>query len=411
MVYLFVIITAGMLFEWRGTLLSVSICSLAVLGMILAENADRLHQLIHIIPLVNWITYMGLFGVIGLVSLWGQQTTKQALGRAEQEIKARQLVEMELRKLAQAVEQSPASILITDLDGNIEYVNPRFTQVTGYSSYEVIGKNPRILKTNLTAPETHAQLWQTIKQGKEWQGEFVNRKKDGTLYYESAIISPIADLYGIVTHYLAVKEDITARKLVEAELHAAKSALEVVNQQIEQAYACEQQLVRTDALTALNNLRYFNELAGHAFEVARRYHQPLSLIMFDIDKFKNVNDTLGHSVGDQVLIQTAQVVSSQLRAADIFGRIGGDEFVIILPGTNAQQAFPMAERIRAEVALRMLETAKQPVTVTISMGIAGIAENSNDDDLETLMHQADLALYAAKAAGRNETVIYKLEME
>ena len=173
----------------------------------------------------------------------------------------------------------------------------------------------------------------------------------------------------------------------------------------------EQQLARTDALTGLNNLRYFNELAGHAFEVARRYHQPLSLIMFDIDKFKNVNDNFGHSVGDQVLIQTAQVVSSQLRATDIFGRIGGDEFVIILPGTNAQQAFPMAERIRAKVALRTLETANQPVTVTISMGIAGIAENPNDDNLETLLRQADLALYAAKAAGRNETVIYKLEME
>ncbi|MCX6064939.1 MAG: PAS domain S-box protein [Chloroflexi bacterium] len=207
-----------MLFEWRGTLLSVSICSLAVLGIILAENADRLPQSVHIIPLVNWITYMGLFGVIGLVSLWGQQTTKQALGRAEQEIKARQLVEMELRKLAQAVEQSPASILITDLDGNIEYVNPRFTQVTGYSSYEVIGKNPRILKTNLTAPETHAQLWQTLMQGKEWHGEFINRKKDGTLYYESAIISPITGLHGSATHYLAVKEDITARKQVEAAL-------------------------------------------------------------------------------------------------------------------------------------------------------------------------------------------------
>ncbi|MCX6064937.1 MAG: diguanylate cyclase [Chloroflexi bacterium] len=211
--------------------------------------------------------------------------------------------------------------------------------------------------------------------------------------------------------YIGSCVDINARKLAEAELRTAKSALEVANQQIEQAFVREQQLARTDALTGLNNLRYFNELAGHAFEVARRYHQPLSLIMFDIDKFKNVNDNFGHSVGDQVLIQTAQVVSSQLRATDIFGRIGGDEFVIILPGTNAQQAFPMAERIRAEVALRTLETAKQPVTVTISMGIAGIVENPNDDNLETLLRQADLALYAAKAAGRNETVTYQLEME
>jgi diguanylate cyclase (GGDEF)-like protein len=132
--------------------------------------------------------------------------------------------------------------------------------------------------------------------------------------------------------------------------------------------------------------------------------------MFDIDKFKNVNDTFGHATGDQVLIQTAQVVSAQLRATDIFGRIGGDEFVIIMPGTNAQQAFPMAERIRAEVARRTLETAQHPVTVTISMGITGISEDSNNDDVETLIRQADLALYAAKAAGRNATVIYQPEM-
>ncbi|MCX6081614.1 MAG: PAS domain S-box protein, partial [Chloroflexi bacterium] len=222
--YLFVIITAGVLFEWRGTLLSICICSLAVLGLILAENADMLPQSVHIIPLANWITYTWLFGLIGAVSFWGQLNTQHALGRAEQEIKARERVELDLRKLARAVEQSPASIVITDLDGNIEYVNPRFTQVTGYSSEEAAGKNPRFLKTNLTAPETHIQLWQTITQGKEWHGEFVNRKKDGTLYYESATISPIADLHGSVLLYMAIKEDVTERKQVEAAL--VKTALE-----------------------------------------------------------------------------------------------------------------------------------------------------------------------------------------
>ncbi len=216
--YLFVIITAGIMFDWRGTLLSVCICSLAVLGLILAENADILPQPAHVIPLANWISYTWIFGLIGAVSLWGQRNTQQALGRAEREIKARQRVEMELRILSRAVEQSPASIMITDLAGNIEYVNPRFTQVTGYSSDEAIGKNPRILKTDLTAPDTHIQLWQTITQGKEWHGEFVNRKKDGTIYYESATISAIADLHGTASQYLAIKEDITERKRAEDTL-------------------------------------------------------------------------------------------------------------------------------------------------------------------------------------------------
>ncbi len=259
--YLLVIITAGMLFEWRGTLLSVSICSLALLGMILVENADMLPQSVHNVTLANWITYMSLFGVIGLVSLWGQQTTKQALGRADLEIKTRQHVEMELRKLTQAVEQSPASIVITDLDGNIEYVNPRFTQVTGYTSDEALGKNPRILKTDLTPPETHPQLWQTIAQGKEWHGEFVNRKKDGTLYYESAIISPITGLHGSATHYLAVKEDITERKQVEAALietalereaaleKASKYKLELETQNEEEAKRAAELVIANQELT------------------------------------------------------------------------------------------------------------------------------------------------------------------
>jgi diguanylate cyclase (GGDEF)-like protein/PAS domain S-box-containing protein len=214
-VFLFVIITAGVLFEWRGILLSLSLCSLAVLGLVLAENADMLPQPVHLIPLANWISYTGLFGIIGFASLWGQKTTQQALARAEQEIKARERVELELRKLTRAVEQSPASIVITDLGGNIEYVNPRFTQVTGYTSAEAVGKNPRFLKTYLTPPDTHAQLWQTLMQRKEWRGEFVNQKKDGSLYYEAATISPITDLSGITTHYLAVKEDITERKHAE----------------------------------------------------------------------------------------------------------------------------------------------------------------------------------------------------
>ncbi len=245
---------------------------------------------------------------------------------------------------------------------------------------------------------------QAARRGeKEFDTEFRVIWPDGSVHDIRALALVQRDQAGEPLSMLGTNWDVTDQKRILNQLQLSVFEKDALLLEV-------QKLARTDALTGLNNLRYFNELAGHAFEVTRRYHQPLSLIMFDIDKFKNVNDNFGHSVGDQVLIQTAQVVSSQLRATDIFGRIGGDEFVIILPGTNAQQAFPMAERIRAEVALRTLETAKQPVTVTISMGIAGIAENSKDDNLETLLRQADLALYAAKAAGRNEIIIYQLEM-
>jgi PAS domain S-box-containing protein len=133
------------------------------------------------------------------------------------DITERKRMEEKLRQLSRAVEQSPASIVITDRDGNIEYVNPKCIEITGYTMAEVLGRNPRILKSGEMSPEAYGVLWQTITAGKEWRGEFHNKKKNGELYWESASISPIRDIAGRVTHYVAVKEDITARKQNEAE--------------------------------------------------------------------------------------------------------------------------------------------------------------------------------------------------
>ena len=141
----------------------------------------------------------------------------------------RQQAEASVRQLSRAVEQSPASIVITALDGRIEYVNPQFCKTTGYSAEEVIGKNPRILKSGHTSPEEYKELWDTITSGGEWRGEFHNRKKNGELYWESASISPIVDENGNITHYLAVKEDITARKQMENALQQRNKALSFIN--------------------------------------------------------------------------------------------------------------------------------------------------------------------------------------
>ncbi len=132
-------------------------------------------------------------------------------------ITERKRAEEKLRQLSRAVEQSPASIVITNPAGDIEYVNPKFIELTGYTLAEALGKNPRILKSGEKGPEAYRELWQTITAGKEWRGEFHNKKKNGELYWESASISPIRDLAGRITHFVAVKEDITARKQTEAE--------------------------------------------------------------------------------------------------------------------------------------------------------------------------------------------------
>jgi PAS domain S-box-containing protein len=154
---------------------------------------------------------------------------KPVLQAVVRDITARKRMEEKLRQLSRAVEQSPASIVITNPAGDIEYVNPKFVQVTGYTLAEALGKNPRILKSGDKSPEAYRELWETITAGKEWRGEFHNKKKSGELYWESASISPIRDLAGRVTHYVAVKEDITARKQTEAErdklIHDLQEAL------------------------------------------------------------------------------------------------------------------------------------------------------------------------------------------
>ena len=144
------------------------------------------------------------------------------------DISLRRQTEATLRQLSRAVEQSPATVMITDTAGQIVYVNPRFTRLTGYSLEEVLGRNPNILKSGKTTPEEYARLWQTIQSGGEWHGELLNKKKSGELYWEAAVISPIIDADGAITHYLAVKEDITERKQTELELQQSRARLKAI---------------------------------------------------------------------------------------------------------------------------------------------------------------------------------------
>jgi diguanylate cyclase (GGDEF)-like protein/PAS domain S-box-containing protein len=580
--YMFVIITAGMLFEWRGILVSVSACSLVLAGLILAENAGMLPHPDYAVTLTNWITYTVLFGVTGGVSVWGQQTAQQALARAEQEIKARERVEVELRKLSLAVEQSPASIVITNLEGSIEYVNPRFMKVTGYGVAEATGKNPRILKTGKTLPETYRQLWETITSGKEWRGEFANRKKDGSLYYESAIISPITDQKGIVTHYLAVKEDITERRQAEETVNRRNQELatlyetslqinsisdvsdlmhitiqracdllkiqsgalyllrdegvlellvgyhvpqswigkkirsdeglagqvvqsrklvmvpdyltwqgrlsafedsparrtlgiplrfrdqvtgvvifmdtqvgsfsdediRLVNLFIDQAaiaienarlYASAQHEIAErrqveiklsqandtlemqleeirglqdelreqaihDPLTGVFNRRYLNETLAREIARAGRENNQLSVIMSDIDHFKIINDTYGHPVGDKFLVAVASLMKNHARGSDIVCRYGGEEFLLVLPGTALDSAAQRAEEIRQMCAEVVIKHEGQDLKITMSFGVATHPDHGKEAD--EIIIKADKAMYQSKHTGRNRVTAW-----
>jgi diguanylate cyclase (GGDEF)-like protein/PAS domain S-box-containing protein len=352
---------------------------------------------------------------VPLRDLNGQITGLIGIGR---DITERKQVEDQLRQLSRAVEFSPVSIMITNKDGKIEYVNPKFSSSTGYSLEEVRGRTPGILKSDKTPPEIYRELWQTISSGKEWRGEILNRKKDGELYWGYASISAITDSTGNITHFVAVYENITARKEAEEKIQLLNAELE--------------QLSHTDSLTGINNRGYLFELAEREFNIAMRYKQPFSVMFFDIDHFKKINDTFGHAMGDQVLQQLIQVVRAEIRSADEIGRYGGDEFVVLLPQTSSQEALSLTERIHTSVSSLRIQTGIGPLTLTISIGIAQMIQNnisnlrhdiapelipassklsqdtiplSLPDTVENLFLRADRALYAAKQNGRNCTVI------
>jgi diguanylate cyclase (GGDEF)-like protein/PAS domain S-box-containing protein len=326
-----------------------------------------------------------------------------------QDITARKEAEEKSLLQSAALETAANAIAITDRNGALQWVNLAWVVLTGYSKEEAIGQNARIVKSDKHDVSFYKQMWDTILAGKVWHGEVVNRRKDGSLYFEEETITPVLDQQGNVMNFIAIKLDITERKQKEEELRHTKEKLEAANLELQLAFEHEQHLAHTDGLTGVNNRRYLFELAGHEFDVAMRYQQPLSVIMFDLDHFKQINDTFGHSIGDQMLKDVIRTAHTQLRDVDLIGRYGGEEFVVILPVTSAQQAFLLAERIRSNVATLRVETKKSPAAVTLSIGIAEIIHAPQDVSVENVIHRADEAMYAAKKAGRNRTVIFDMK--
>ena len=310
--------------------------------------------------------------------------------------------EEKLRQFSRAVEQSPASIVITDIKGTIEYVNAKFTQVTGYLPEEAIGNNPRILKTDLTPPETYIQLWATLAAGQEWRGEFVNRKKSGEIFHELAMISSIANSNGLVTHYLAVKEDITERKMAEEAIKEANKMLQQQMDEIQELQASLREQAIRDPLTNLYNRRYLTEMLQRELARAEREGYPISLVLVDIDYFKQVNDSLGHNAGDLVLQSLAAQLVHESRVSDIVCRLGGDEFLVMLPNTSAQEAKGFSERWRSAFRDAHVIIGDTPIQITVSFGVATFPDHGKTSD--EIIEAADRALYQAKAGGRDQVV-------
>jgi diguanylate cyclase (GGDEF)-like protein/PAS domain S-box-containing protein len=426
------------------------------------------------------------------------------LGRAHQS----------LRTLARAVEQSPVSIVVTDPQGSIQYVNPKFEQLTGYTSAEVVGRHSRILGSGHAPAGDYRNLWTTLASGATWHGEFHNRRKDGTLFWERASISPVMDEHGQLIHYVAVKEDITERKLAEHELRVAAtafesqegmfvtdargeilrvnraftriagySAAEAVGQtprllnsgrhneefyaemwgslqrdgawqgeiwnrrkngevypewlsitavrdergQVTNYVAAFSDITRhkqaedkikllafSDPLTGLPNRRLLLDRLHQALVGSARTGRKGALLFIDLDNFKLLNDTRGHDMGDQLLKEVAGRLSACVREDDTVARLGGDEFIVMLEDLSqnkeeaAIQTRGIAEKILAALNhTYLLAACKHHSTPSIGITLFGDHPSSVDD----LLKQADLAMYRAKAAGRNTLRFFDPEMQ
>ena len=417
--------------------------------------------------------------------------------------------ELELAKLHRAVEQSPVSVVITDGAGNIEYVNPRFEQCTGYTLSEVVGRNPRILKSGRTPEQVYRDMWAHLLRGETWHGELINRRKDGSTFWEEIYIAPVRDSDGRTTHFIAFKEDISERRRAEEaiRLHATVfdnlnegvlitdagerilavnpaftritgySAEEAVGQtprllssgrqspefyrelwealktagywegeledqrkggevypvwmsiaavrdadgwvrqyisvfsDISERKEAERQIqyqASYDALTGLPNRHLLLDRVTHALRTAEREQTAFGLLFIDLDRFKEVNDTLGHLYGDELLKQVAERLRGCVREIDTISRFGGDEFVVLLEDVGSAEN-------SAKVALKIIRAVEQPllisgreVTVGASIGITHYPDDAGD--AVTLLRNADMAMYRAKEAGRNNYQFYTEEM-
>ncbi|MBL8463841.1 MAG: EAL domain-containing protein [Thauera sp.] len=304
--------------------------------------------------------------------------------------------EGELQRMSMVIEQSPESIVITDTSGSILYVNEAFQRITGYARDEVLGRNPRILNGGLTPSATYAQMWSTLLAGEVWRGEFNNVRKDGSAYLELATIAPIKDAGGTVTHYVAVKEDITQRKQSEALLH---------------------RLAYFDALTGLPNRALLHDRIAQAIRSGVRRESFGMLMLVDIDRFRQLNDTLGHAAGDRLLCEVAARLRASVREEDTVARHGDDDFAVLVEriGETESDALSHAEHI----ARKLQQALQQPYVLgsetgdrhfaTLSIGISLFHDGVSS--LESLLKQAEVALYRAKQDGRDTVRFFNPEMQ
>lgn len=296
-------------------------------------------------------------------------------------------------RLAANTFETQQGIMITDKDANILRVNKAFTHITGYSTPQVVGKNPRVLKSGRHDQAFFQNYWEQLLTKDKFEGEIWNRRQSGEIYPEWQTVTAVRNDLGEISHFVSVFSDITEKKDAENKIH---------------------NMAFYDALTNLPNRRLLLDRFDQEIAIARRHKQHGAVLYLDLDHFKILNDSQGHLVGDELLIQVAQRLASVLREEDTPARLGGDEFVVLLHANSetsasaADQAMVVAEKIREQLNTPFVLNQYQHQIGT-SIGIALFPEGQDNPD--AVLQQADTAMYRSKSSGRNTISFFHSSMQ
>lgn len=305
------------------------------------------------------------------------------------DVTARKQAERERALSAQVFNSARESTIITDENNRIVAVNPAFTALTGYTAAEALGKTPSMLKSGLQATDFYTEMWDSIRTHGSWQGEVMNRRKDGTVYPQGLSINTVRDDNGRITQHIAVMSDLTASKAAQQRID---------------------HLAHYDALTGLPNSVLLHDRGDLAVASAHRKKTPLSLLVIDLDRFRKVNDSLGMPSGDVVLQTVAKRMVEHIHTDDTLSRHTGDEFTLLLPNTSATGAAHVASKLLGVLSQPFVlsEAPDQPLNLTASIGIAVYPDNATE--FIQLLQAANAALHRAKQQSGNRFEFFKEDM-
>ena len=288
------------------------------------------------------------------------------------------MIDYDQQLLVRALDAATNPVLITERTGCIVWINKAFCLLSGYTKPELVGKTPHLLSSGRQSTTFYRDLWLTLLAGLTWQGEMVERRKDGGSCTVNQVITPVLDHQGVVTHFIAILHNFTLMDDERANM---------------------QQLAFHDPLTGLPNRRLFLNLLDQAINYATKNHQSFALMFIDLDRFKSVNDTLGHACGDKLLVAVAERLGQSVRRSDVVSRLSGDEFAILITCMDqVDQLEALAHKLIAAINQPFMIEA-QSIEVRISVGISLFP--ADGVSAEDLLGQADGAMYQAKKTGGN----------